>query len=289
MRKDHQDNIVGPWAKQKLDALEAYLRAYNIALKNTSFKRIYIDAFAGSALSKVREPILPEAPTFFDDPEDAAAQAEFIQGSPLRALRVDPGFHELFFIDEDKSRVEALKSAIQGDTRARAKDGDANREVRELAKHLRRPNLKGVAFLDPYGAHVEWATLEALAATRNIEVIINFPLAMAINRLIGRSGDVIAKEQIDLCFGTTEWIDLAFSERSGLFGDVLAKNDNAADALLNLYTSRLQKIFGFVATPRLIRNTKRAPLYYLIWAGPNRVGLGIADHILRQGEKVAKR
>jgi hypothetical protein len=37
--------------------------------------------------------------------------------------------------------------------------------------------------------------LEALAATRNIEVIINFPLAMAINRLIGRSGDVIAKSK----------------------------------------------------------------------------------------------
>jgi hypothetical protein len=63
-----------------LDALEVYLKAYNIALKNKSFKRIYIDAFAGSALSKVREPILSKVPTFFDDPEDAAAQAEFMQG-----------------------------------------------------------------------------------------------------------------------------------------------------------------------------------------------------------------
>jgi len=33
-------------------------------------------------------------------------------------------------------------------------------------------------------------------------------------------------------------------------------------------------------TPRLIRNTKGGPLYYLIWAGPHPAGLPGANHIM---------
>ena len=43
-----------------------------------------------------------------------------------------------------------------------------------------------------------------------------------------------------------------------------------------------------VANTRLICNTKKAPLYYLLWAGPNKLGLKSADYILRQGERVSR-
>lgn len=33
MKKSHVENTVGPWARQKLDGLEAYLHAYTVALK----------------------------------------------------------------------------------------------------------------------------------------------------------------------------------------------------------------------------------------------------------------
>lgn len=59
-------------------------------------------------------------------------------------------------------------------------------------------------------------------------------------------------------------------------------------SVLDLYVGRLKALFDFVAKPRLIRNTRNAPLYYLIWAGPNKLGLKGADYILRQGEKVRK-
>ncbi|SEJ30368.1 three-Cys-motif partner protein [Pseudooceanicola nitratireducens] len=61
--------------------------------------------------------------------------------------------------------------------------GDCNPLIRNLAPSLKARNIRGVAFLDPYGAHMEWATLEALVDTGTMEVVINFPLAMAINRL----------------------------------------------------------------------------------------------------------
>jgi three-Cys-motif partner protein len=143
--------------------------------------------------------------------------------------------------------------------------------------------------LDPYGAHLEWATLEALAETGTMEVVINFPLAMAINRLVTRSGNVPEKwaDQLTACFGTNEWRNIAYSRDIDLFGnEITKKTGDVAKRLLDLYVARLKAIFPFVAKPRLIRNTRKSPLYYLIWAGPNRLGLTGAEYILRQGENV---
>ncbi len=39
--------VVGPWAKEKLDALGRYLDFYSKVLKNQSWRTIYVDAFAG--------------------------------------------------------------------------------------------------------------------------------------------------------------------------------------------------------------------------------------------------
>jgi three-Cys-motif partner protein len=292
MKKDHRTSTVGPWAAQKLDALEAYLRYYNTALKNKPFTRVYIDAFAGSPVSKVRGPEAPPEPSpFFDEAEDFEAQEQFIFGSPIRALNIESGFHRHYFFDRDKSRVKTLNELCETTESVTVKVGDCNLLIRDLAKSLRRRNIRGVAFLDPYGAHLEWETVEALAATGTMEVIINFPVAMAINRLITKSGNVPKKwdDQLTRCFGTEKWRDIAYDVDEDLFGQkITRKQGGVADRLLDLYMRRLRALFQYVATPRLIRNTRHAPLYYLIWAGPNKLGLKGADHILKQGEKVKK-
>ena len=38
----------GDWTEKKLNMFTSYLNAYLVALKNMKFKRIYIDAFAGT-------------------------------------------------------------------------------------------------------------------------------------------------------------------------------------------------------------------------------------------------
>lgn len=292
MKKDHKESTVGPWAAQKLDALEAYLRYYNTALKKQPFSRVYIDAFAGSPVSKVRGPEVPPVPSpFLDEVEDSEAQEQFIFGSPIRALNIENGFHRHYFFDLDESRVETLTELCESTEGVTVKVGDCNPFIRDLAKSLSARGVRGVAFLDPYGAHLEWETVEALAATGTMEVIINFPVAMAINRLITKSGNVPKKwsDQLTRCFGTEEWRDIAYDVNEDLFGQkIIRKQGDVADRLLDLYMRRLQAIFQYVAEPRLIRNTRNAPLYYLIWAGPNKLGLKGANYILRQGEKVKK-
>lgn len=147
---------------------------------------------------------------------------------------------------------------------------------------------RGVAFLDPYGAHLHWTSLESLAKTGKFDVIINFPLAMTINRLIKRDGHIpdTWKAQLDLCFGGEEWRDLAFTTTSGLFGEEQMKRADASELLLGYYLDRLKAIFGNVSVPSLVKNTRGAPLYYLIWAGKHPTGQRIADHILRLGDRL---
>lgn len=290
MKKDHKEATVGPWAKAKLDALEAYLRFYGQALSKQQFTRVYIDAFAGACVTKVRGTGSPPEPSpFFDEAEDSKDQTEFVLGSPVRAMSVQPGFDRLFFFDLDETRAGTLRQLAGGRTGISVQVGDCNPLIQQLAPKLANRNVRGVAFLDPYGAHLAWDTVKALGQTGTMEVVINFPLAMAINRLITRTGDVPPRwaTQLDACFGTEEWRTLAYSRHLDLFGnEVVSKDGGVADKLLNLYIARLKLIFPFVATPRLVRNTRGAPLYYLIWAGPNKLGLKVADYILRQGERV---
>jgi three-Cys-motif partner protein len=292
MKKDHRENTVGPWAAAKLDALEAYLKFYCQALSKQTFTRVYIDAFAGATVAKVRGSGIPSEPSpFFDEADDTAAQTEFILGSPVRALNVPHGFHRYYFFDLDATRAETLREATAVRDGVAVQVGDCNPLICSLAPSLSARNIRGVAFLDPYGAHLEWATLKALAATGTMEVVINFPVAMAINRLITRSGDVPDRwsDQLTACFGTDEWRTLAYRRDIDLFGnEVTTKNGGVAEALLDLYVGRLKSIFPHVATPRLIHNTRNAPLYYLIWAGPNKLGLKGADYILAQGVKVKR-
>lgn len=292
MKKHHRESTVGPWAAEKLDALQAYLEFYNTALKNQPFERVYIDAFAGSPRSKLRGSDVPPEPSpFFGEEEALEVRAEFIIGSPVRALSLDPGFHRHHFFDLDKVRVDKLKELCVGRDHVTIEVGDCNPMIRDLCQKLSDRNVRGVAFLDPYGAHLEWETLEALARTGTMEVIINFPVAMAINRMITKSGIVPENwsDQLTRCFGTDEWREIAYEVRRDLFGEqIVQKHRDVSDRLLDLYLIRLRAIFPHVSLPRLIRNTRGVPLYYLVWAGPHKLGLKGAEYILRQGEKVHK-
>ena len=195
LKKSHSENTVGPWARQKLDGLESYLSAYTTALSKQRFRLVFIDAFAGAGKFRVREAWsgLDESEIqLFEDETIAQGDEEFIEGSPRRALSIRRPFHSYHFFDVDAARVELLRSLREefSDREIDVRVGDSNRLVQPLAPTLRGWGTKAVAFLDPYGPHLHWRTVEALAVTNNVEVIINFPLAMAINRPITKSGDI---------------------------------------------------------------------------------------------------
>lgn len=226
MTKRPRDGTVGPWAKEKLDALRQYLDFYTTVFKNQGHwlaQTVFVDAFAGPGLSRVRaKEKSAAAPDLFDSEPDEA-EIEYLKGSPRVVLDIKNPFSSYVFVDRDSNRIEELR-ALQDEYRdARAidvREGDANAEITAwLASGIDWKHSRAVVFLDPFGMQVPWSTIEKLAATKGIEVIINLPLGMAIQRLLVRSGEIPEGWQIslDVFFGSPDWRKLVYEEGTDLF------------------------------------------------------------------------
>ncbi len=202
MTKRPKDNSVGPWAKEKLDALGQYLSFYTTVLKNQDHwlqSTIFVDAFAGPGLSRVRtKETAAEPPDLFGpDPESDTAEVEFLKGSPRVALDIANPFSSYIFVERDPQRIAELRELKDEYASTRAvtiQEGDANVALQAwLGSNVDWQHNRAVVFLDPFGMQVPWSTIEALARTKAIEIIINFPLGMVIQRLLTKSGDMLIR------------------------------------------------------------------------------------------------
>ncbi len=291
---------VGPWAREKLTCLGKYLSAYTTILRKQRFKGyFYIDAFAGPSRLKVREGHEEDAAQQFliepgEHAPDDAGKVEYIKGSPRVALQIEHPFTRYVFIELNKERVKQLEQLAQEANEKgldiRVRQQDCNEYLTELLQKGRGSwnNWRGVIFLDPFGMQVPWSTVAAIGKTRAIEVFINFPVGMAIQRLLKRNGQFSPHEQakLDSYFGTDEWFHLLYRKKQDLFGDGgVDKLQNAGDRLVRWYRKRLKEAFGHVSMAREVQSTTGRPLYYLIFAGPHKTGAKIADHVLQQGAR----
>lgn len=292
---------VGPWAREKLDALGAYLDFYTKVLKNQGHwvkSTTFVDAFAGAGRARLRrrsngaaaESLLAELDPL---PIDAETE-EYIHGSPRVALGIANPFTRYVFVERDPARVAELEQLRQecGERyRIEVRPGQCDEELDALLQgDLGRSGHLAVVFLDPFGMQLSWSMIERLAATKRIEVMINFTLGMAIQRVLPRSAELRRgwRETLDRFFGSPDWYGQVYEEKADLLGTKTEKRRDAGQRLLEWYRGRLKVAFGHVSPARLIKNTKGGHLYYLIWAGPHSKGLDGARYILSKGEKVGR-
>lgn len=299
-RNPHSDKghaFGGSWTKDKLGVLAEYLSAYTTALKDQPFKKGYIDAFAGTgyrAASRDRDGLAGgELP--FPDLAERDPQ-ELLEGSAALALRTRPPFDHYLFIERNPARgaqLEKLKARFPELARnIKIQVGDANVEIRKLCT-LDWRRHRAVLFLDPYGMQVEWATIEGIAATKAIDLWVLFPLGMGVNRLLKKSGEIPQawRARLDVLLGTERWYEEFYEFQSSptLFDEGAERVVRASTEVIGRYfNERLRSLFAGVADePRVLRNSKRSPLYLLCFAVGNAkaapVALRIANHLLRRG------
>ena len=283
------------WTERKLEIISGYLRSYCMALKNQNFSTTYIDAFAGTGY-RTNHPQVPRDGHELLFPELAeAAPQELLDGSARRALMCDPPFDQHHFVELDPDRcaeLRHLKSEFPNRQIA-VHEGDANEEVPSLcARNWHGERARGVVFLDPYGMQVEWATIEAIAATRALDLWVLFPLGVAVNRLVTRSRQFPAgwRESLNRILGTNDWEDAFYQtkvQRSLLGG----QHEQVAKVSVNMigsyFNERLRTRFAAVAPkPAVLRNSVGNPIYLLCFAVANPkpeacgLALRIANHIL---------
>jgi three-Cys-motif partner protein len=204
---------VGVWAKEKLDALARYLDFYTKVLKNTRWRTVYFDGFAGGGQAAIRQGKQSIEPLALFDNERVIEddERELIDGSPRIALSIPNPFDRYVFVDPDPVRAAELRDlkAQHGD-KVVVLDCTATEGVEWLLRqNIKKSSHRGLAFLDPFGANLDWESVQKLAETGLFEVIINFALDMGIVRVLTNSAELpdawVAR--LDCYFGGHEWFD----------------------------------------------------------------------------------
>ena len=267
------DSFGGSWTSQKLAIVEEYLGIYTTALKKQPWwKLLYIDAFAGTGK------IL--------DPRDLDGRS-FLAGSAERALGIrDRPFDELIFVETDPQKCETLRILTKQNPRRRTRvvNQDANEFLRGIQRDWRK--WRGVLFLDPFGAQVEWQTIETVASFEALDAWILFPTT-AIQRMLPRTKNPDDIEEgwvkrLNLVYGGEDWRGLYRpSPQRSLFGDTTPYRDPGADGLLKIYKEKLALRFGdrLLRESKPLYNSTGTVLFELLFLVGNPAGIDVAKRI----------
>ena len=243
------------WSEVKLDIVRKYAAAYSRILTKQlapRFEHAYIDAFSGSGLQLAKR------------------TGEFVLGSPLNALEVDPPFRQYYFIDLDRQKAEALRNRIGMREDVSVFADDCNTVLLEkVFPQVRYDQYKrALCLLDPYGLDLRWEVIETAGKMKSIEIFLNFPV-MDINRnVLRRVPENVAQQQtarMTSFWGDESWREAAYDRTGNLFG-LEIKTDNQGVA--NAFRDRLKSKAGFeyVPDPIPMRNSVNAVVYYLYFA-----------------------
>lgn len=281
----------GRWTREKLNILRNYLNAYTADPQNTSFRLVYVDAFAGSgeiSLPDKEPPVEGIFASFFG--EEERAKENFLEGSVKIALAVnEKPFDELIFIEKNRKRFRSLQRLRDEhkDRCIRIENADANEILRNL-KSEDWKRRRGVLFLDPFATQVEWRTLEAIAELKALDTWILFPASAIIRMLptIRRLRDSLRslEPKLNQVFGDESWRTL-YQEQPGLLENYYER-DSGVKSLVKLYKKKLEKLFGdrFLITSRTLRGPRNMPLFELLFCAGNprnaETAKNTADHIL---------
>jgi three-Cys-motif partner protein len=214
---DHE--FGGQHSELKLSVVERYLKAYSHALRN-KFDVWYIDAFAGTGSRTVRTEARDG--DLFDAP--VLENVEQRRGSARVAIDIRPPFSRLVFMESRPSYCAALQQLVAAhpDRDITVVEGDANSAIQSAISWDGWKTTRAVMFLDPYGMQVEWRTLEAIAATRAVDVWFLFPLSGLYRQATRKITDIDENKRASLTrmFGSDAWEAELYSDggQADMFG-----------------------------------------------------------------------
>jgi three-Cys-motif partner protein len=273
---------------EKLNKLSEYLECFTTALKKQTFDLVYFDAFAGTPEIDVGN---DRAPLFVDE------AVPFLEGSSRRALKLGTKFSRYIFVDRKKANVRELE-ALKNDypnirDRIEIRYSDANEELREFCSNW-PSNRRAVVFLDPFGNQVEWRTIEAIAATRAIDLWYLFPAGLGVHRQISKGGDHRGREEsLDRLLGTPDWRTAFVTtvEVDDLFGSKTEKAKVATPvSITEFMIARMKTVFeGGVLDDWLPLGANGRHSYSLIFACANPSAGNLERRLAKEGLGSKKR
>jgi len=272
------------WTEIKLDALTDYISQWNkILSKYPYFKRVYIDAFAGSG--------------------EREQNGKVHLGSPLRVMSLN-AFDEYHFIDGNSTNCDSLRSHFESRTGqdVHIYHDDANKWIKEHISDFNWSKTRGIMFLDPFAMQLDYNTLEQIAEqTTGLDLWMLFP-ASALIRTLPRKSYPLQDwwPTLNRFWGDESWREFYKEEEESLFNfdytgaegeDPLAYETVIARQshmdILKGYRSRLEKIFPAVCGDFGMLQHRNHLLFLLIFVTtapkPSSQGaaMNIAKHLIK--------
>lgn len=273
-------NFGGRHTELKLDILQKYAAAYLTVLKNQKFRRLYIDAFAGTG----------ERASGGSKGSGALTRP----GSVRRILEMDQSFNEYYFIDIKEKFVDELERLCREEFPAKAVKcilGDANEKVVEICGQLDWKGSRGLIFIDPFGMQAKWSTLVAIAQTEAIDMLLLFPIS-GLNRQAALDWSRVDEHKIraiNELLGTEDWQNSFYEETEpDLFSQTELRRQTTIKGLEEYVWTRLNGQFPWVskATPIFVDNTG-PQLFSLFFAvsNPSQKAINLARKIFTHIQK----
>lgn len=210
----------------------------------------------------------------------------YLNGSPVLAIKCDPPFDRVWFIEKDPKRTVSLERMIADEgsrDRARVLCGDANERIREVSSQINKDE-RGLVFLDPYGLDVEWKTIRLLAKREIFDVFINFSI-MGIIRNTPKDGEQSEtfRERLRRVVGDPGWVDDLYVGQPDMFGNVVRRRARIRPTMIAAkYQQQLATEFRFVSRYVIMRNSRNGPMYALLLASPKEVAFKIMNDIMER-------
>lgn len=197
---------VGPWSASKHHFLRRYIDAFTTAMREKLWSGLhYVDLFAGAGIERIR-----------------GGGLEW--GSPLIAAQAPHRFTQLHLCEIKKKLFATLVQRVrrfQQPNEPQLVHGDANLVIDEIVKSIPHGSLT-LAFLDPYGLHLDFETLRRLSGPR-CDLIIFFP--DHLDALRNWESVYVGKPDSNLSrvLGTDEWHEELMATPSSQWAHMLRR------------------------------------------------------------------
>lgn len=270
----------GSWTVEKLNIIGKYIDAYSKALQKFKFKKIYIDAFAGTGSVEIK----------LDGNEIT------IDGSARIALSGTCPFDEYIFVEQNQNHVDQLKLLKNEypDRNIKVFTGDCNQLISSYCTKADIKYSRILVFLDPFSTEVAWSTIKQIAKTDVIDLWYLVPLS-AICRMLPKNGVITSncESKLIYLFGDDSWKSLYHKPRQiGLFeSDDDIERDADYSQIIDYVYKKLDSTFEkVIKEPAILKNSKKSPLFAFFFAMTNqspkaqKLAIRLADDILKAGQ-----
>jgi three-Cys-motif partner protein len=172
----------------------------------------------------------------------------------LIAVQAPHPFTKLHLCEKNKRNYVALKGRVERiKPDSQILHGDANKKIHEIVKEIPKDTLS-LAFLDPYGLHLDFETLKILSDIR-ADIIIFFPDHLDALRNWEKHYLSNPLSNLDRCLGPgVDWRSIINK----------TARERLAEALRGLYVKQIQSL-GYTQFEYERITMKGHPLYILIF------------------------